>query len=575
MALSNDLLSQFAKETTDKKKIETESTVYGTVVEFNGKNWVRLDGSDMLTPMKTTVEAKPGERVSMLIKNHSATVTGNMSSPGARIGTVEEIEGKTKVYVDTISGQNLDYVNGKFENLEALSGEFADLKSENATFKNTVTERLDATDAKIENLDVENLDARYAKIETLESTNANLNNLSSTYADFKNTTTDKFTAIDANILKLDTDKLSADTADIKYANIDFSNIGKAAIEHFYSTSGIIKDLVVGDTSVTGELVGITIKGDLIEGNTIKADKLVVKGTDGLYYKLNTDGMTTEAEQTEYNSLNGSVITAKSITATKVNVDDLVAFGATIGGFNITENAIYSGTKSTIRNNTNGVYLDKTGQMNVGNGLNYLKFYKEPITGEYVVDISANQIYFGAESKNVEETFNETDTKIDNTADSLSLSIANQSASITNDSRNIVLEALSSYVEKDEFNTFKSDSQASLKVLSDQIEMNFNTSQSSINNVDEKVDQQYAELSKYIRFGTDGIEIGEKENSLKLKLDNNMIQFSKNDTPVGWWDGNDFHTGNIIVEVNERAQFGNFAFLPRSDGSLMLLKVKGE
>ena len=54
----------------------------------------------------------------------------------------------------------------------------------------------------------------------------------------------------------------------------------------------------------------------------------------------------------------------------------------------------------------------------------------------------------------------------------------------------------------------------------------------------------------------------------------MIQFTKNGTPIGWWDGNDFHTGNIVVEVNERAQFGNFAFLPRSDGSLMLLKVGG-
>lgn len=31
---------------------------------------------------------------------------------------------------------------------------------------------------------------------------------------------------------------------------------------------------------------VTIKGDLIEGNTIVADKLVMKGDDGLFYKLN-------------------------------------------------------------------------------------------------------------------------------------------------------------------------------------------------------------------------------------------------------------------------------------------------
>lgn len=43
---------------------------------------------------------------------------------------------------------------------------------------------------------------------------------------------------------------------------------------------------------------------------------------------------------------------------------------------------------------------------------------------------------------------------------------------------------------------------------------------------------------------------------------------------GSWDGNDFYTGNIVVKLNERAQLGNFAFVPRSDGSLSFLKVGG-
>lgn len=43
---------------------------------------------------------------------------------------------------------------------------------------------------------------------------------------------------------------------------------------------------------------------------------------------------------------------------------------------------------------------------------------------------------------------------------------------------------------------------------------------------------------------------------------------------GSWNGTDFYTGNIIVRVTERAQFGNFAFIPRTDGSLSFLKVGG-
>lgn len=86
-------------------------------------------------------------------------------------------------------------------------------------------------------------------------------------------------------------------------------------------TGSIKDVKIGDATIAGELVGVTIKGDLIEGNTVKADKLVIKGSDGLYYKLNTDGKTVEEEQTDYNSLNGQVIRAKSVTAEKIDVKD--------------------------------------------------------------------------------------------------------------------------------------------------------------------------------------------------------------------------------------------------------------
>ena len=64
----------------------------------------------------------------------------------------------------------------------------------------------------------------------------------------------------------------------------------------------------------------------------------------------------------------------------------------------------------------------------------------------------------------------------------------------------------------------------------------------------------------------------EEGTLTLTIENDMIVFKKNGEPRGWWDGVDFHTGNIVVNVNERAQFGNFAYIPRSDGSLMFLKV---
>lgn len=425
MALSDELVSQFTKLMKPEEDKTQESTLYGKFVIHNGKKYVQLDGSELLTPVEQTATAKEGDRVSVTIKNHNATVTGNYSSPAARSGDVDENSKKIlevgTLLTDKASIKDLKATNATVENLVADNATIKnELKAANATIETisadnvTIKETLKANKAAIDDLDANKLsanvaDLKYATIEKLEATNADIHNLSADYGEFKQATVDDLSAKNATIQKLQTEKLSATDADLRYANIDFSNIGKAAIEQFYATSGIIKDLVIGDQTITGELVGVTIKGDLIEGGTVVADKLVVKGQNGLYYKLNTDGVTTEAEQTDYNSLNGSVITAKSITASKVNVKDLVAFDATIGGFNITNKAIYSGVKDSVDNSTRGIYQDKDGQISVGDGDEYLKYFKDK-DGRYKLAISAGSIKFSASNKNLETVLGDTITK---------------------------------------------------------------------------------------------------------------------------------------------------------------------
>ena len=95
MQLPKSIVSQFAKlSKVDNKK--TESTSYGTIVEKDDAKYVKLDGSDVLTPISTTVDMENGERETVLIKNHTAIVTGNISSPAARTGTVQVISDQIK-----------------------------------------------------------------------------------------------------------------------------------------------------------------------------------------------------------------------------------------------------------------------------------------------------------------------------------------------------------------------------------------------------------------------------------------------------------------------------------------------
>ena len=92
MALSSELISQFVKITNDGKNTKKESTVYGTTVTKNGTTYVKLDGSELFTPINTTADVHSGERVIVMIKNHTATITGNMSSPAARVTEVKQIK---------------------------------------------------------------------------------------------------------------------------------------------------------------------------------------------------------------------------------------------------------------------------------------------------------------------------------------------------------------------------------------------------------------------------------------------------------------------------------------------------
>ena len=135
MKLTDELLSQFAKVTKDDKTDKKETIVYGTVVVQNGTKYVRLDGSDLLTPISATADSIDGERVIVMIKNHEATITGNITSPAARvkdvqtvvdrIGDVDDVEEQLDILIDLILDLDEDINNVRItaSRLADISGE--------------------------------------------------------------------------------------------------------------------------------------------------------------------------------------------------------------------------------------------------------------------------------------------------------------------------------------------------------------------------------------------------------------------------------------------------------------------
>ena len=407
MALSKNLISDFVKATTDDKKTAEETTLYGTIVEYNGSKYVRLDGSDMLTPYTATVAAKAGERVRVSVGKHSATVTGNVSSPAARTGDVEELGQKVDTFDAVVANKatikDLEVERARVDDLvadnvviknqlTADSAEIKDLKADNVDIKGKLTAR----DAEIENLkankiDAEVVSANYATIKNLEATQASVKELSANKANITDLTaatgridkleskdieTDKLiagkaditdlTAATGRIDNLESKNIETDNLVAKKANIDLANVNNAWIEKGVLKDGSIGSAAIHEGAVTNAKIADatieaakikSINADSIVAGTIKTERLIITGPDGqdsIVKAINIANGVSEAE------VNGQKIQAASI-----DVVDLSAFQAKIAQFDMSQNAIYSG-KLAINDPTSGVYISTTG-LGLGDG----------------------------------------------------------------------------------------------------------------------------------------------------------------------------------------------------------------
>ncbi len=185
-----------------------------------------------------------------------------------------------------------------------------------------------------------------------------------------------------------------------------------------------------------------------------------------------------------------------------------------------------------------------------------------------VDISRDQL---------QQSKDYTDQKTDvltGQVDGVKTSVTTQITEAIQSSESIIFQALENYLETSNFEEYQRTVTSQLELVAEEIALRFTEVSDRTTEVDGDLQRVVETLEKHFEFGLDGLTIRAGANTMTLSLDNDLIIFTKDGQQFGWWDGIDFHTGNIVVDVNERAQFGNFAFVPRSNGSLSFLKVGG-
>lgn len=308
--LTRNILKEFADIVIDDdKNADKETTAYGTTVESDGVAYVKLDGSNLLTPIVTTTDIKPGDRVLVMIKNHQAIIIGNSSNPSVGHGTIEGMEDAIIANEAKIKDLVADNVTIN-DTLTAHKAHIDELVATNVTIEG----KLEADRAEITRLDTEKLNAdeadiRYAKVTDLEATNADIVNLRADHAEFKDATIKRLDATDATIKNLDAKKLNADQANIKFAEIEELVANKISAGDFEAYKATIENLLALYATI-----------EHLEAEYIKASKI-----DATYAKITE----LDVVKGNFETLRAGLAEVEILVANKADIKDLNAINAVI------------------------------------------------------------------------------------------------------------------------------------------------------------------------------------------------------------------------------------------------------
>jgi len=122
-----------------------------------------------------------------------------------------------------------------------------------------------------------------------------------------------------------------------------------------------------------------------------------------------------------------------------------------------------------------------------------------------------------------------------------------------------------YTEKSAFTEYKETVDTMFTQQSDSFQMTFTELTQMITNVDGTVNNNYAELIKYIRFKDGTITLGEVGNPLMLTLSNDRLSFTQNGVEVAYVSDNKLYIYD--GEFLNSLKIGRWIFIPRTNGNL--------
>ena len=392
--INPSILSKTVKAITPKTEKVEEAQIRGTIVFRNNEQFVQLDGApdNALTPISDVAEGASdagfvnGDRVLVLLKNHQAIVTKNLTvglqaqaakEAGSFVTTITD-EGITAqriiandTFTNTLRANHIraDDIIAGMATIETLDTNYAHITEgviDNAKIGVADVNDLEANyahitqgvidNATIDQADVDNLDANYAHITQGVIDNAKIgvadvNDLSANYAHITQGVIDNATIDQAKI-----NNLAANYAKVNAANIDSAAIRNAWVDKIMVQTGLL-----AYSSQVYTLDAIEVNAANITAGTLDVNRLIVtvgEGSSAQKYLVNIDPSTGTPS---YEKLDGNIVAPRTITADKIvagaiTTNEITAnnLQGTSGWINLHEGKFFYGDGANFASATNAI-----------------------------------------------------------------------------------------------------------------------------------------------------------------------------------------------------------------------------
>lgn len=182
----------------------------------------------------------------------------------------------------------------------------------------------------------------------------------------------------------------------------------------------------------------------------------------------------------------------------------------------------------------------------------------------ILDPGNTQITFGGTSRTytgsqidadrktndrIENTRAELIERVDDSAGQVTQTTTQQITDLQQNVNSIILSALENYVETKKFGSYKEEVSSQLSMLADELVYNITKVTQDIDNVDGDLQAKYESITKSFNFDIDnGLVIGETGNPVYLQLNNDILQFVRNNTPELWITADGVVTNRITTDV---------------------------